>query len=192
MISTPTTLCQRFPQTRVLTPLSIGCSVELYWLSYRTKWGGPLEKEPTLTMGIELQERMIALIRAFGLHKPEQTPCGKPISVAEAHALLELSRESEIPLTQKDLALRLRLEKSTVSRLVSLLEGRGWLQRSRSQEDGRAMELWLTEGGRKAAADVAEARREKFARVLEAIPEGERESVMEALGVLEEAMRESG
>ncbi len=151
-----------------------------------------MEKEPTLTMGIELQERMIALIRAFGLHKPEQTPCGKPISVAEAHALLELSRESEIPLTQKDLASRLRLEKSTVSRLVSLLEGRGWLQRIRSREDGRAMELWLTEGGRRAAADVAEARREKFARVLEAIPEGERASVMEALGILEEAMRESG
>ena len=118
-----------------------------------------MEKEPTLTMGLELQERMIALIRAFGLHKPEQTPCGKPISVAEAHALLELSRESEIPLTQKDLASRLRLEKSTVSRLVSLLEGRGWRQRIQRREEGRAMELWLTEDRRRAVADVAEGRR---------------------------------
>ena len=31
----------------------------------------------------DLQERMIALIRAFGLHKPDQTPCGRPVSVAE-------------------------------------------------------------------------------------------------------------
>jgi len=41
---------------------------------------------------IELQERMIGLIRAFGLHRPDETPCGQPVAVAEAHALLELSR----------------------------------------------------------------------------------------------------
>src|SRR3712207_1068343 len=132
---------------------------------------------------------MIALIRAFGLHKPEETPCGKPVSVAEAHALMELSRED--PLVQKELASRLRLEKSTVSRLVGMLEGRRWVKRSRSPDDGRAVELRLTEGGRRTAEDIAEARRAKFAQVLEAIPEEERESVLESMRILEEAMRES-
>ena len=51
---------------------------------------------------VDLQERMIALIRAFGLHKPDETPCGRPVSVAEAHALMELSRGE--PLVQKELA----------------------------------------------------------------------------------------
>ncbi len=37
-----------------------------------------------------LQEQITAFIRAFGLHRPEQTPCGEPVSVAEAHALMEL------------------------------------------------------------------------------------------------------
>ena len=138
---------------------------------------------------VDLQERMIALIRAFGLHKPEETPCGKPVSVAEAHALMELSRED--PLVQKELASRLRLEKSTVSRLVGMLEGRRWVKRSRSPDDGRAVELRLTEGGRRTAEDIAEARRAKFAQVLEAIPEEERESVLESMRILEEAMRES-
>ena len=137
---------------------------------------------------VDLQERMVSLIRAFGLHKPDETPCGKPVSVAEAHALMELSRTET--LVQKELASRLGLEKSTVSRLAGLLEGRGWVGRSRSPEDGRAVELRLTAAGRRTAEGLAEARRAKFARVLEAIPEGERGSVLESMEILEGAMRE--
>jgi DNA-binding MarR family transcriptional regulator len=141
---------------------------------------------------VDLQERMIALIRAFGLHKPDETPCGRPVSVAEAHALMELSRgEPGSPMVQKELASRLRLEKSTVSRLVGMLEDRGWVVRSRSPQDGRVVELRLTEPGRRTAEDIAEARRAKFTRVLEAIPEEERESVLESMKILEEAMGES-
>jgi DNA-binding MarR family transcriptional regulator len=139
---------------------------------------------------LEFQERMIGLIRAFGLHKPDVTPCGQPVAVAEAHALMELTREE--PLLQKDLASRLRLEKSTVSRLVKTLEERGWIGRKKSPHDGRAIELRLTEAGRQIAARLAETRRAKFAQVLEAIPGKERASVMQALGVLEEAINEGG
>ncbi len=138
---------------------------------------------------LELQERMVALVRAFGLHKPEETPCGRPVSVAEAHAMMELAREGG-PLLQKEVAARLRLEKSTVSRLVGLLEGRGWVERRRSPTDGRAFEVGLTEAGRRAADEIAGARRAKFARVLEAIPEEERASVLAAMKTLEEAMNE--
>ena len=148
------------------------------------------EVRAPVVAGLELQERMVALIRTFGLHRPDETPCGQPVSVAEAHALMELSRGE--PLLQKDLASRLRLEKSTVSRLVGVLEGRGWVGRTRSPRDGRAMELRLTEAGRRTATRLAEARREKFARILEAIPEEERAPVLRALGVLEEAMNEGG
>ena len=84
---------------------------------------------------LELQERMSKLIWAFGLHKPDVTPCGQPVAVAEAHALMELTREE--PLLHKDLASRLRLEKSTVSRLVKTLEERGWIGRKKSPHDGR-------------------------------------------------------
>ena len=139
---------------------------------------------------MDLQERMVALVRAFGLHKPEETPCGKPVSVAEAHGVMELARGG--PLVQKEIASRLRMEKSTVSRLVGMLEARGWVRSARSSEDGRAVEVKLTEAGERAAENIAEARRAKFARVMEAIPEAERASVLEALRVLEEAMRDGG
>ncbi len=93
-----------------------------------------------------LQEQMIALIRAFGLHRPDQIPCGKPVAVAAAHALMELAQGA--PLSQNDLAARLQIEKSTVSRLVGILERRGWIARGRSAEDGRASCASPTPDGR--------------------------------------------
>lgn len=168
------------PAKTVVISNHISCIIELRRV---------VRPEAVTGLDLELQERMIALIRAFGLHRPDETPCGKLVSVAEAHALMELSRE-DAPLVQKELAAKLRLEKSTVSRLVGLLVGRGWVECRRSSRDGRAVEVSLTEAGRKAAAEIAGARRAKFARVLEAIPEGERASVLEAMKTLEEAMNE--
>lgn len=134
-----------------------------------------------------LQERMVELIRAFGLHRPDETPCGKPVSVSEAHALMELARTER--LSQNELAARLLLEKSTVSRLVGGLVARGWVERERDPTDGRAVRLALTQRGVRAAAEIGEARRRKFDGVLERIPEEERSAVLEALAVLTEAMR---
>jgi DNA-binding MarR family transcriptional regulator len=141
-----------------------------------------------LPTNVALQNQLIAFIRAFGLHRPDQTPCGQPVAVAEAHALMELAQEA--PLSQNDLVVRLRLEKSTVSRLVSQLEQRGWIERQRNAVDGRVLDLRLTESGRRIASDLATARQAKFARILESIPEEKREFVLDALQTLMEAMRE--
>lgn len=75
----------------------------------------------------DLEERLIAFVRAFGLHQPDRTPCGEPISVSQAHALTELSVHD---LNQAELARRLRLDRSVVSRLADALEERGWLAAS--------------------------------------------------------------
>jgi DNA-binding MarR family transcriptional regulator len=134
----------------------------------------------------QLQAQMIAFVRAFGLHQGDRTPCGKPVSVAEAHALLELSQHG--PLPQSDLAAWLRLEKSTVSRLVAQLEQREWLTRERSTVDKRMLLLSLTEEGRRIAGELAEARQARFERLLAAIPEAQRDEVLRALSVLVEAI----
>ena len=39
----------------------------------------------------ELMESVVSFVRSFGLHRPEQTPCGQPVPVAEAHALMDLA-----------------------------------------------------------------------------------------------------
>jgi len=139
-------------------------------------------------LDVAFHEQMIAFIRAFGLHQPDQTPCGQPIPVAEAHALTELARAE--PLSQNDLVRRLRLEKSTVSRLVGNLLSRGWMERTRDPEDGRAVQLRLTEQGKQAAAQLIAARSAKFSRMLAALPEDQRGQVIQSLKLLVEALRE--
>ena len=137
----------------------------------------------------DLQGQLIALIRAFGLHRPGQTPCGQPVTVAEAHALMELSNGQA--LSQNELSIRLNLEKSTVSRLVKILERREWLQRNRSEADRRVMQLTLTNAGQRMAEQLATARRAKFDRILSAIPSDQHLVVLNSLKILVEAIHGS-
>ncbi len=136
---------------------------------------------------IQLQEEMVALIRAFGLHEPDRTPCGQPMSVSEAHALMELDNQSRL-LSQNELAVRLRLEKSTVSRLVAQLQRRGWVDQDPASNDGRVRLLTLTEAGQRAANLLSQARRSKYERLFSAIPEEEREAVFHAFKVVTSAL----
>jgi DNA-binding MarR family transcriptional regulator len=133
----------------------------------------------------ELMASVVAFVRSFGLHKPDQTPCGQPVAVAEAHALMDLAAFG--PMRQGELAARLQLEKSTVSRLVRQMEAHGWMQRESDRDDGRAMLVRLTKRGRQTATQLARARREKFARIVSAIPEDKRSMVVEAISILERA-----
>ncbi|MEX2355985.1 MAG: MarR family transcriptional regulator [Thermaerobacterales bacterium] len=135
-----------------------------------------------------LQERMVALIRAFGLHRPDRTPCGQPISVSEAHTLMELDLHGA--LSQTDLARCVQLDKSTVSRLVHTLERRHWISRSRCDRDGRVRLLRLTEQGKRMAEQLRAAQGIKFSTVLERIPAERQEAVLEVLDVLVQAMQD--
>ena len=57
-------------------------------------------------------------------------------------------------MSQQELAVRLGLEKSTVSRLAAGLENRGWLARERDPANRRTYRLRLTDDGRAAADRV--------------------------------------
>jgi DNA-binding MarR family transcriptional regulator len=138
----------------------------------------------------DLEQRLVAFVRAFGLHQTERTPCGEPISVSQGHALSELSAQ---PLTQAELARRLRLDRSVVSRLADALEAREWLRRARHPHDQRAVQLVLTERGHAAAARLAGARRARLATLLDGVPSEERANVLRALEVLTNSLiREAG
>ena len=146
-------------------------------------------KEKEAVDAYELEHTLAAFIRAFGLHQAEQTPCGVSISVSEAHALTELGRTNG--LTQSELVSFLRLEKSTVSRLVKGLDKRNWITRDAHPTDGRAQLLKLTSEGKKKTAQIAAARRGKFVALTQALPETKRDAVLAALSTLVEAIHES-
>lgn len=127
-------------------------------------------------------------VRNFGLHQPDRTPCGQPLPVSEAHAMVEIAREGQ--LRQVELARRLRLEKSTVSRLVGNLVDRGWVRRETADGDGRGVLLVLTDAGSTAAARQADARRNRLGALLDRIPDDQRADVVRALQTLAEAAGE--
>ncbi len=85
------------------------------------------------------------LIRASGLVEPDRSVPGHPLSMSQAFALHEL--DTDPPLSQRDLAERLHLEKSTVSRLAADLERAGLLARERDPDNRRLYRLRLTAQG---------------------------------------------
>jgi DNA-binding MarR family transcriptional regulator len=133
----------------------------------------------------ELIESVVGFVRSFGLHRSDKTPCGQPVTVAEAHALMDLTAVG--PMRQGELAAKLRLEKSTVSRLVRQMEAYRWIQRAPDPNDRRVVLIRLTKQGRQTAVQLARARRAKFVRIMSAIPESKRPLVVEAVSTLERA-----
>jgi DNA-binding MarR family transcriptional regulator len=86
------------------------------------------------------------------------------VSASEARALIELVAARGI--AQGQLATLLGLEKSTVSRLASGLERKGWIRRGRDEENQRYIRLYLTPEGRLIAARVWRAWQSRQARII--------------------------
>ena len=138
----------------------------------------------------ELRLLIQAFIRSAGFLAADQTPCGQPVSVSHAHALmvlLETARNGG-PLTQRDLGQALGIDKSNVTRLCRRMESAGHLVQSRSNDDGRARLLSLTPAGKRLARSVERSSRHRFERLMSAIPRGSRESVLSSLACLNQAL----
>jgi DNA-binding MarR family transcriptional regulator len=131
---------------------------------------------------IELRERVQAFVRSFGLLNQERTPCGRPLPTSHAHALQVLGQEQ--PITQQVLAERLRLDKSTTSRLITQLGERGWVERGPNPANRREVRLSLTPAGQGALESILQASADRYRAMLGRIPPEKRAGVLEALDVL--------
>jgi DNA-binding MarR family transcriptional regulator len=60
-------------------------------------------------------------------------------------------------ISQTDLAQRMRMDRATTMAIVNRLQGRGYLVRGKSANDGRKQTLNLTDAGRQALVDAKEA-----------------------------------
>jgi DNA-binding MarR family transcriptional regulator len=131
------------------------------------------------------QEQLMQFVRGLGLHRSDATPCGFPVSLAEACALVALRNEE--PLSQRELVRVLNLEKSTVSRLVVELIDRGWVVRERDVSDARVQLLRRTPAGI-TASDADSAAQSTFRELLAQIDPVRRQQVVDAMIVLAEVV----
>jgi DNA-binding MarR family transcriptional regulator len=134
-----------------------------------------------------LQSSFVGVVRALGLLRPDTTPCGQAMSVTGAHALGELYAQG--PITQQQLADALRLQKSTISRLVDQLTKGGLVERAANPQDRRSHLIGLTATGRRRARRLEEARRDLFDRLLADLAPNERRLVVDGVARLEQAAR---
>jgi DNA-binding MarR family transcriptional regulator len=135
-----------------------------------------------------LQERVREFVRRFGLLEQDQTPCGRPMPTSHAHALDILGRMGVA--TQRDLAAQLRLDESTVSRLVERLVRTGLLDRAVDERNRRQSRLTLTTAGDDALRELRRASTTKFRQMQDRIPPEKLGHVLEAFDVLIAAMGE--
>lgn len=140
----------------------------------------------------ELRGAVQVFVRHLGLLDVRRTPCGQPLSVAQAHALMFLKarKPEEAPPTQQVLADYLRLNKSTVTRLLRQLKSRHLVHLETCPSDKRAKRIHLTEQGLQTAANVDRTSQDLFGAVLSNLPEDSREGVIQAVQELTRAIQQ--
>ena len=130
---------------------------------------------------------LMELIQAAGLLQPDAGWHGPAVSLSELFAVHELDADG--PLAQRDLTERLRLDKSTVSRLVDGLVRKGYVTRERDPANRRLYRLLVTAEGRAAHRGAAAGFHERHAGLLAAMTGDERRALAVGLTGLLRALR---
>jgi DNA-binding MarR family transcriptional regulator len=137
-----------------------------------------------------LHDLFMDLVRVSGMLYPDRPVTGLTLSISQAFALHELDRHPAGALSQRDLAQRLHLEKSTVSRLVADLESRNLIVRERDPANRRLYRLRITDRGRAAHAQLSADYHEQYVAMTAALSPAERDALLLGLPALIRVLRE--
>lgn len=134
---------------------------------------------------VRLRDAMRRLIVAHGALDEVRRPCGTPLSVPHAWALLELRASGALTVTA--LAERLAIDRTNVSRLCARMESLGEVERTVDPSDARARVVRLTEHGARVAHTVDTSSARHFAAVLDRL-DGEAAAATDLLEALSSAL----
>ena len=127
------------------------------------------------------------MVRQLGLLADGHGPTGPTFS--ECHVLTELAGKSPLTITQ--LADRLALDKSTMSRTVGRLGRRGLVEALRKAADKRAKPITLTRKGRREVRRIDRQADQQVAAALELLAPADRQSVVQGLELYAKALTRS-
>lgn len=133
-----------------------------------------------------LHTLMMELVRVVGLVQLEEAASGQSISLSQAFALHEL--DTDVPLSQQDLAERLHLEKSSVSRMAAEMERNGLLVRERHPGNRRIYRLRLTDRGRELHLGIASASHQRWVEWVSTMTPAEADALLTGLAALVRAV----
>lgn len=127
-----------------------------------------------------------ALEREIGLVLEKETDCCG-ITVAQCHFLLEAEERNNANLTE--LSQALSLDVSTLSRTADSLYEAGYIKRETDPENRRKVSIGLTERGKSKVASIHELCDDSYRRLFAYIDKEKWSLIIEAVGLLAEAMR---
>jgi DNA-binding MarR family transcriptional regulator len=125
-----------------------------------------------------LQRALERLARRSDIHR----------DLDRASYLLARTLEATGPISLKDLASRLGLDATTVSRQVATMEAQGLVRRRATPDDGRVNLIELSPRGRRKMRAVQRVRRERVSDLLAGWPEQDQLELARLLGKLNDAI----
>ncbi|MGE0633590.1 MAG: MarR family winged helix-turn-helix transcriptional regulator [Pseudobdellovibrionaceae bacterium] len=132
----------------------------------------------------QVRDALRVFNREAGVLKADPYGIGLPLS--QASALIDIERFGS--LRPNDLVQLLKLEKSSVSRLISVLEDKDFIAISDDKKDRRSKTLSLTNKGRRAVQTINEASNNLVARTLELLSAQEQKEIVDALAKMARAV----
>lgn len=106
--------------------------------------------------------------------------------MAQCHALVEIGRAKSISLNE--LADKLSLEDSTMSRTVNKLVANGLVKRDIDPQDRRYVTISLTESGNRNYQNIEADMNIYFKNIYSSIPETKRKQVIDSIQILIDAI----
>lgn len=141
--------------------------------------------EPSLIDDIRAASRL--MVRELGFM--DSTVAATDYPPSAVHTILEIGIRG--PMTSGELGDFLRLEKSSVSRLVRKLVACGELTEAQDERDARSKRLSLTAKGRRTLAALHAFGRQQVRAALAVLSDAERRTVREGMMLYARALRQS-
>ncbi len=136
-----------------------------------------------------LRHALRRLVVSNGTLVENTRPCGAPISQAAAYTLLELASEGGMRVS--DLAKRLSIDRTNVSRLCIRMEKSGELKFSSHPTDQRVKLVELTTKGKALAQSIDNSSALHFSALVKILGSSTPD-VIDAIQLLEKAMVQKG
>lgn len=130
----------------------------------------------------ELKKRFFEVADRFRRSRLDaEMPDGATMVEARALMAIRKMRENGVDVRSSALAGEVRTSPSAISQTLRTLESKGWVERSRSTGDSRAVQIELTESGASVERRCRERRNERMNAVFERIGEKDLRVMVAAL-----------
>ena len=128
--------------------------------------------------GDRFAELLARVAREVTTRQSSEICCGD-LTLEQFQTLTAVSASDQLSIGS--LSAQLRVDLSTMSRNVTLLERNGYVLRARSAEDGRIVQVTLTAKGKRALHTLRCGERDVLGDVFDRLPPAQRPRVLEAL-----------